>query len=212
MRKFKIEKDYNDIGCNIYKKGTITIESGLTVLVGCNGSGKITLLKQIKDGLRKENIPNLYFDNLHDGGSNSRSLAAFYGDFSFLAKSMCSSEGENIALNMQQFAGKIGRFFKDHIEEKEIWILLDAVDSGLSIDAVEDLKEGLFKTIFQHYSDKDIYIVCSANEYELARGEMCFDVVNCKYVPIKSYEKYRSVILKSRKLKDERVYKNRGDN
>lgn len=81
---------------------------------------------------------------------------------------------------------------------------MDAVDSGLSIDAVVDIKEGLFNTILNHYADRDIYIVASANEYELVRGEKCFDVVNCKYVPIKSYEKYRSVILRSREIKNKR--------
>lgn len=209
-RKIKIIQDYHGDNIKLYKKRFVELQPGLTVLVGCNGIGKTTLLKQIKSGLREANIPCLDFDNLHSGGSNARTRAAFYGDFSFVAQGMCSSEGENIVLNMQRFAGQIGCFFKENIEAKEIWVLLDAVDSGLSIDAVEDLKEGLFKTIFEHYSDKEIYIVCSANEYELARGEMCFDVANCKYVPIKSYEKYRSVIMRSRKIKDER-YERRDD-
>lgn len=202
-RRIKIIQDYYE-GTKLYKKRSVEFQPGLTVLVGCNGAGKTTLLKQIKSGLKKENIPFLDFDNLHDGGSNSRSRAAFYGDLTFVAQGMYSSEGENIVLNMQRFAGSIGKFLRDNTDKDEVWILLDAIDSGLSIDAVEDLKEGLFKTIFSYFSDKEIYIICSANEYELARGEMCFDVVNCKYVPIKSYEKFRSVILKSRKIKDER--------
>jgi hypothetical protein len=41
----------------------------------------------------------------------------------------------------------------------------------------------------------------------MARGEQCFDVINGKYVYIKSYEKYRSVILKSRDKKDARYKK-----
>ena len=49
-----------------------------------------------------------------------------------------------------------------------------------------------------------MYIVVSANAYEMARGENCFDVVNGRYVPIKSYEKYRSVVLKSRDKKNKR--------
>ena len=43
---------------------------------------------------------------------------------------------------------------------------------------------------------------CKANKE--ARGENCFDVVNGRYVPIKSYEKYRSVVLKSRDKKNKR--------
>ena len=43
-----------------------------------------------------------------------------------------------------------------------------------------------------------------ANAYEMARGENCFDVVNGRYISIKSYEKYRSVVLKSRDKKNKR--------
>lgn len=77
-------------------------------------------------------------------------------------------------------------------DKTDAWLLLDGVDSGFSIDAIEDLKRGLFDTIFEMYPDKEIYIIVSANEYEMARGEMCFDVVNCRYVNIKSYD--RSVL------------------
>ena len=86
-----------------------------------------------------------------------------------------------------------------------LWLLLDGVDSGFSIDAIEDLKRGLFDTIFEMYPDKEIYIIVSANEYEMARGEMCFDVVNCRYVNIKSYDRYRKIVMKSREYKDARI-------
>lgn len=54
------------------------------------------------------------------------------------------------------------------------------------------------------HKKKDVYIVVSANAYEMARGENCFDVVNGRYISIKSYEKYRSVVLKSRDKKNKR--------
>lgn len=202
-RKFKILRNFHDEGIKLYAKGTIEIKPGLTVLVGCNGAGKTTLLKQIESRLKKEKIPYVSFDNLHDGGSNARSEAAFMNDFEFVANSMCSSEGENIALNVGRFAYKIGALLKK-CEGNEAWILMDAIDSGLSVDAVVDMKKGLFETILEHYSDKELYIVVSANEYELARGEKCFDVVNCKYVKIKDYEDYRNIILQSREIKDKR--------
>ena len=43
------------------------------------------------------------------------------------------------------------------------------------------------------------------DEYEMARGEMCFDVVNCRYVNIKSYDRYRKIVMKSREYKDARI-------
>ena len=176
-------------------------------LLGENGAGKSTLLKQLYGIVQKENIPCVMFDNLKDGGSNARSKAGFYGDITFLATSMCSSEGENIALNMGNFAKMIESMFRNNPNDNEYWIFADAVDSGFSIDNVVELKDELFKLILDIHKDKEVYIVITANAYEMARGEQCFDVINGKYVSIKSYEKYRSVILKSRDKKDARYKK-----
>ena len=78
-RKIKLWKDPYDCGFDLYKKRTIELKPGITVLVGCNGIGKTTLLHNIEDVLRKEKIPVAKFDNLSDGGSNSRSEKAFFG-------------------------------------------------------------------------------------------------------------------------------------
>ena len=80
-RKFQLERDCYDEGFNLYKKKIIEIKSGVTVLVGCNGIGKTTLLKQIRDKLKENKIPYIMFDNLHDGGSKAISEASFYSDF-----------------------------------------------------------------------------------------------------------------------------------
>ena len=229
-RKFKVEKRYYDEEYDLYKKRSITINEGVTVLVGCNGSGKTTLLHQIKSQLKKENMPVISFDNLHDGGSRAISSAGFHGDFGFMSAAMSSSEGESIVLSISKLASTLRAFIQtgenqsesdrfsksfakaiwgDEAEEKkeipnERWVLLDAVDSGLSVDNVVDLKEYLFKTILEDNFDGSIYIVISANEYELCREENCFDVYNGKYVKFSSYEKYRKFILKSREIKDQR--------
>lgn len=229
-RIFTLTRDYYEEGQILYKRKTIEINPGLTILVGCNGIGKTTLLYQIKDNLEKENIPCIKYDNLHDGGSNAVSEAGFYDDFAFIATATQSSEGENIIMNMNKLATRLGGFVKDGIdpknkrwmqlsrslaqaneeaiEESEIsnerWILLDAVDSGLSVDNIVDIKEQLFKTILEYNFGNEIYIVVSANEYEMARGEQCFDVYNGKYVEFKDYEEYRNLILDSREWKNKR--------
>lgn len=203
-RKFKLIKDYYDDG-DIYNKSSITILDGLTVLVGCNGTGKSTLIQQIKDSLEKEKTPYISYDNLHDGGYNARSKAGFYGDFNFLASTLQSSEGENIMLNIGKFATSIGNFVKKQVDKKstEIWILLDAFDSGFSIDNIIDVKRNLFDTILEDCKSKGIttYIVVAANSYELANGEQCFDVYRGKYIKFKDYEDYKKFILESGKLK-----------
>ena len=89
---------------------------------------------------------------------------------------------------------------------KERWILFDAVDSGLSVDNIVDLKEGLFRTILENEKEKDVYIIVSANEYEMANNESCFDVYHGEYVTFKDYDAYRDFILKSREWKESRDF------
>ena len=204
-RKFKIYKDPYGVGLNMYSKSSITIKPGVSVLVGTNGAGKTSLLRHLKEELNRKKIPYVYFDNLTDGGGHARSKAGFYGDMNFLMTSFVSSEGENIVMNLGKTAAEIGRMAKLYAnsDEKELWILLDAIDSGLSVDNVVDIKEYLFKTILEddRCKDKDVYIIVSANEYEMARGEECIDVQNMKYRRFKTYEAYRKYILKSKELK-----------
>lgn len=207
-RTFKIDKDYCGVGCPIYKKSTITINTGLTVLVGCNGIGKTTLIMQLKDKLKNDKTPFVHFDNLRDGGASARSMAGFRNDFSFLATAAFSSEGENIFMNMSRFAKQITMFVSQNDGYgKELWIFMDAIDSGYSVDNIIDIKN-FIKLILKDYGEKnDIYFIVSANEYELARDEECFDVYRGKYVRFDSYDDYRKFILKTREEKDKRVYK-----
>lgn len=206
IRTFEIERDWNGIGCNIFAKRKISLTSGVTILVGCNGAGKTTLLHQLETILQKKKLPVIRFDNLRDGGHNARSELAFFQDFAGLANSLCGSEGENINMNLGRFASRLGDFVRKQPPGSDVFILLDAVDSGYSVDNIVDLK-GLFDLILQTADGRFIYIIASANEYELARGESCYDVNKCKYVTFKDYEEYRKFILDSRELKNARVYK-----
>lgn len=206
-RTFKIEKDYCGVGCSIYKRSKITLNTGLTVLVGCNGIGKSTLIMQLKDQLKKDKTPFISFDNLKDGGASARSMAGFRNDFSFLATASFSSEGENIFMNMSRFAKQITIFVQCNVGHvNEMWIFMDAVDSGYSVDNIEDVKN-FIHLILKDYCEKgDIYFIVSANEYEMARNEQCFDVLRGKYRTFRSYDAYRNFILKTREEKNKRKY------
>jgi predicted ATP-binding protein involved in virulence len=205
MREFVIEKCPYEEDEILFKKSKITLETGVTVLVGCNGSGKSTFIESIKRRLDRLEIPFVSYDNLSEGSSTARSNAGWFGDMNLLATLMSSSEGEQIIANLGTVTRKIGRFVKDNRNKlNEIWIFLDAIDSGMSIDNILDIKEYLFKTILEDNKNKDVYIIVSANEYEMCNGENCFDVTSGKYRKFKTYNSYKNFIIKSKEYKDKR--------
>lgn len=229
-RIIKTWRDPYDAGFSTCRKKQIEIQQGLTVLVGCNGSGKTTLLHNIKSELKKEDIPVFYYDNEKDGGNNSISESIFYGNLSFTATALCSSEGENISLNLSKIASKLRKFvetgdngdrfnalaktlaLKDDNEENNVsnerWILLDAMDSGYSIDNVIEMKD-FFDLVIKDAKEFgiELYIMISSNEYELAHESKCFDVMEGKYIQFASYENYKKFILRTREKKDKRKYR-----
>lgn len=207
LKEFKIHKDYWDSGCDIFLKEDIAIHPGLTVLVGCNGAGKSTMMMQLRDSLTEQKIKFLAYDNLRDGGESATSWAGYCGDYSKLATMIQSSEGENIVINVENFAGKIGNFVKS-TNQTEIWVFLDAVDSGMSIDNIVEIKN-FFDFAQKNDPSKTFFFIVSANEYEMAREANCFSVRDGEYVSFKDYEDFRNFILHSREMKDSRKYKER---
>lgn len=207
-RSFKVAKDYYDADAKIFNKGTVTIEPGVTILVGCNGTGKSTLINHIRRELEMNKIPHIHFNNLTDGGHTAMDAAAFVGNMSFVLDCAFKSEGEVIHINISRIANKCGNLMSYAIAKgyKEIWLLVDALDSGFSIDNIIDVKDNLFNVMIEDGKSKgiDVYIVAAANSYEMVRDQNCYDVYHCKYVTFKTYNSYRKFILKSREIKDKR--------
>lgn len=229
-RVIKTWRNPYDEGFSTCRRKEVEFQSGLTVLVGCNGAGKTTMLQNLKSVLKKEDIPVFYFDNEKDGGTNARSKAFYEGNIEFGATAMSSSEGENIAMNLGSCAAKWRNFLKtgddgdsynrlaaafarfekkEEAEEKELsnerWILLDAMDSGFSIDNVIEMKE-LFNIVLEDAKTLgvELYIVISSNEYELVHESNCMDVTEGKYIRFENYDEYKKFILHTRTKKDKR--------
>lgn len=204
--KFELIRDPYMDNDFIFEKSDIEIKPGVTVLVGCNGSGKSSLLKQIIYRLKNAGIPFEKFDYKNDGGRKMREQFLFQDEIAAFATAISGSEGEEIVVNMMKIAAKLGSSFNRVSDSggKEFWILLDAIDSGLSVDNILDIKEHLFDTIFKNSKDMEIYIVVSANSYEMCRQMNCFDVIKGEYVTFKDYEDYRNFIMETRKIKEKR--------
>lgn len=203
--------DPMDAGRRLYRKKSVDFLSGTTIMVGPNGVGKTTLINCIEDIFRDNNIKVFDYDNLRSGGSVSLESALFYNDFSSVATMMCSSEGENILFNIRSSLGKIKRYVDSQMEkENEPAVLLfDAIDSGLSLDFMFEIKR-LFNAIVDSEPEeyqKRIFIICTSNSYELARGFRCWDVKGSKEIYFNKYQEYADFIINTRRAIDESIKK-----
>ena len=230
-------KDPFGEGFSICENRTIELKEGLTVLVGCNGIGKSTTLHNLEESLKKDKMPYLVHDNLHEHGGSAALGRAMYADnFTLGATLMTSSEGECITANLGTTVGQLHDFLvtgmtdeakrvarlqsavkniiDDHEYETESplpnnrFILMDAIDSGYSIDNVIALKDVLRMVIEDGQAmGNHMYVVASANEYELASGEQCLDVTTGSYLTFSNYEDYKEFIIKSSRKKESRYKK-----
>lgn len=223
MLRIKTWRDPYDAGFSTTRLKEIVFEEGLTVLVGCNGSGKTTLLMNIREQCEKENIPIIHYDNLKSGGSRASESAMYNGDFGLFGSLYNASEGEAVKINFGNVMAKTreflktgfydtpgNRFFSALEDKKKVTdnrrvLLFDAIDSGLSIDSIIEVKK-LFDLIIKDAKNLGVkvYIIVSANEYELARKVPSFDVAAGKYIELPDYEAYRAFIIKSSKRKERR--------
>ena len=204
MRTITVPTCPYDQDQRIYLRKDVTFMPGrLTSLVGCNGSGKSTLMMLIQDQLKEDpDILCLKYNDRAEGGSNLMSMFHFHGQMDRLAETFMSSEGERIFIGVGNFiSGLRARIAKK--KPKEIWIFLDAVGSGLSIDKIQEIRE-IVPVIVEDNPGIDVYFVVSTNEYEFTCGADCIDVTTFKHIVFKRYEAYRGYILDTRKKKDKR--------
>lgn len=230
--ELKVWRDPYESGYNVTVPKKVVLEEGLTVLIGCNGAGKSTFLKNVEDQAKKEGIPTLFFDQNGEGHRSNSMQSAFYGNnYALAAQMWTASEGECISINVGRIASELREFLRSGetakererrrldaafnpervrktVTDKRRFLLLDAIDSGYSIDNVLELKD-LIQVIMEDSKEMGVetYVIISANEYELASGERCLDVQRGKYLCMKTYPIYRKFILSSRKRKEERIKK-----
>ena len=221
----RVTRDYYDEGTNIFASSSFTAKPGVTVLIGCNGIGKTTLLTIIKESCKKKDIPCLYFNGQRET-ADLVSNAEFFGDIEMMARGMTSSEGELLNLSLGKYVSQMRSFILKHtgvrkddavptdsqaIDEdnsdssKEIVFLLDAADSGYSIDNVLELKK-IFELAMQDANTHgaSLFIIVAANSYEMAHGEQCYNVATGKHVKVRSYERFKKLVIESREIKNAR--------
>jgi len=182
---------------------TLRLRPGYTALVGSNGAGKTTLLSQLKEIAKDRGFNVLSYSNLRDGGGNSMQKSLSEGDLEFLATAVSSSEGEQVYMNFGRAVKSIGKAVAQYKKDNTpLLVLLDAIDSGASIDRQREIRE-LMSCIERDIGvlgnanpQVEIYIVAAVNTYELAAAAPCVDVRDEKQYSFTSYSEYADFICR----------------
>ena len=187
-------------------KRYVTFEPGYTVLIGPNGSGKSTYIKQITYEFTRQNqYKSIMFGGRDEHDRFSRSSSLMNGDLSFLANSFMSSEGENIMLRINRLASYVGQNMRKMREEKyngPAFLLLDSIDSGMSIDKLFVFRRDFIDFIIQiekQLGNDHLYVINAANDWELIREADQVNVLTGKHMNIRTYESYRNFVFKNSK-------------
>jgi hypothetical protein len=115
----------------------------------------------------------------------------------YLAKDE-ESEGENIVSNFAFCLSGIGETVSRLRSGDSLMLLIDSIDSGVSIDRVREIKRLFLDTMLSEEnipSGARVYIIVSANTFELARDCDCLDVSTGKHLRFEDYESYASYIV-----------------
>lgn len=212
----------NDCG-RLCEAKEVEINPGLTILAGCNGAGKSTMLHDIAKYTSKNHIPTLSYNHRTQGEHHATDRAKNMEDFAIAISGLFCSEGENININLAGMIPKIRNFIKTgdngehanrmsskHTPDDELlvknerWLLFDAIDSGSSIDNIRSMRK-LFDTVLKtRPNDINVYIVVSANSYEMVKNADCIDVMNGKHVGFESYDDFANFIMASAERKRKR--------
>lgn len=223
MRKFKVAKNpYDDGNRKLFTKVNFELEdNSIVCFVGCNGTGKTTVLDFIQQDLHKNKALDLIsainpfrsifvsnketYKDMYISFDKEADITTGEGDYimSHFAKKSLST-GEWIVNRFGRALALLGSAIRDPKNKgKNVFIFFDDCDAGTSIDMIGDIKS-VFDLIIEDCKKNDItyYFCLTANSYEMCKDYRCIDVSTFKEHRFNNYEEYKKFVLKSRKFKD----------
>lgn len=226
--EFKIEREPYEEGQKIFTKTKLVLEPNtISCFVGCNGSGKTTIINEIIDNLRKakakEVIADYYSNSMKKifGKGNEENHDIFYINFDKYTKTTFSdmdyflndfalaysSTGESIMKRFGDNMSVIGSLLRA-LHDKTVFIFFDDCDAGTSIDMIQDIKE-CFNYMIADCEKNNLtyYFILTANSFELCKDLDCISVHDLTHKHFSSYNTFKNFVLKSREKKDKREAK-----
>lgn len=173
--------------------------NALTVIVGCNGYGKTSYISGLETHLKNKKIQYVKWSDNDNGRTNGMNQFLWSGDNEGLASMALHSEGQAMMASFGRTCirecGRKVRMAKDS-DIKELFIIVDQIDSGLDVHMINYVKNVFKDTIIPDMQKHGItvYVVITANSYEVAKGEYCFDPVQRKAIIFNRYSEYYDYI------------------
>lgn len=230
-RKFKIYKNPYDEKNPLFIKEEISLEPNtITCLVGCNGTGKSTLIWNIQEDLKKsgakEEREDIHerlakaFETASGSKTKSKEIEDFYIDFNkkteftndemetfkLRAELAYSSTGEGIVSRLGKVLKHLGSFIHNPENKgKNLFIFFDDCDAGTSIDVILQIKS-VFNLIANDCAEKGInyYIILTANSFEMCRDIDCVSVHTFEHIKFAEYNEFRKFVIESSGIKGKR--------
>lgn len=201
---------YDWDGGILFKRKEIEFKPGITILVGCNGSGKTTLMHQIEYKYRSDNDHNASAKlfsccDTHNEMSYLLEFGQTEQSTSRLVSMMSSSEGERIAQGLVSAFNWMWNRCKNK-DVKNIFMLLDSLDSGLDISNLRMIYGVLEESVDIAKNDfsTNLYVIMSANDYALVENHNCLDIYTGEKITFKDFDEYSTFVMKSNDIKENR--------
>lgn len=193
MKRLFFASAYSDTKSNF----AAFMPNALTIIVGANGYGKTSFIQALEEHLKHIGVEYVTWSDNANGRSNGMSEFLWNNNFEGLAAMAFHSEGQSMIASFgYKCIRLIGSKVRKNKDMKELFILIDQLDSGLDVYMINDVKNTFKNTIIPDMNKRGItaYIVITANSYELVKGEYCFDPVSREQVIFNSYKDFYNYI------------------
>lgn len=164
----------------------------INILFGGNGVGKTTFINAIKDNKvriegDKDFIIKAYTNSFDNVRNNQNKQLDNRRDFVKAINAKSFSEGQAIIHYVLSFLYDI----KEMNTEKDIIVLLDEVDSGLSVENINMLLWQIKEIV----ESKNVFFFISSNHYHFTKAiRNVLSMYDGKYITINNYEEYFNLL------------------